>query len=153
MSAIIEADIIENEHGEVVQIGDDEVAAFTWIWTAGADINATAHNLTFYRIGNVVHFHAASFGTSAPAGWLVGASATAATISSKTGSVIPQQFRPLTDRVVPIMVETNSVFGWGEALIANTGAVTIGATTDPTTLAAFTVAQPFGFQFRGSYIV
>lgn len=153
MAAIIEADIIQNEHGDVVQIGDDEVTPFTWIWTAGADINGTAQNVTFYRVGQVVHFHAAASGTNAPAGWLVGATGTAATISSKTGSVIPQQFRPLTTRIVPIMVETNAVFGQGEAVITNDGAITIGATAAPGTLAAFTVAQPFGFQLRGSYIV
>ena len=142
MSAIIEADIIENPHGDDVQIGEKHTLTITWQRGGQVGTAIATQNIDFYQIGSLIHIEG---------GWSAGPTAANAT-TIVASAALPSDFRPRTDVHIPIQVRDNATYGMGDLYIpASTGIMTIGATCSPTPV-AFSGNATIGYNVRGNYI-
>lgn len=140
MASVIECDIIENEHGDSVQIGDAQTTTITWTQGAAPN-NTTTQSIAIYQIGNLIHLNG---------GWKTGPIANNGGVI--TGSALPAGHWPKVTVHIPIQVnENNGTFQVGDLCINSNGTMTIGKTPDPTG-SAFSAAV-CAFNLCGTYYV
>lgn len=140
MASIIECDIIENEHGDAVQMGDTQTVTITWTQGAAPN-NTTTQSVSVYQIGNLIRLEG---------GWKTGPTANNGGVI--TGSALPTGHRPRVAVNVPIEVnENNGTYQIGNLNIATDGTMTIGKTPNPTGV-AFTAAA-CAFNLSATYFL
>jgi len=140
MASILECDIILNEHGDAVQMGDAQTVTITWTQGAAPN-NTTTQAVTVYQIGSIIHLNG---------GWKSGPAANHAAVI--TGSALPLGHRPKTTVHIPIQVNENAgTYQMGDLCVNTNGTMTIGQTTDPAGV-AFSAAA-CGFNLVGSYFL
>ncbi|MDR3542372.1 MAG: hypothetical protein P4L69_15635 [Desulfosporosinus sp.] len=139
MSAIIEADIIENPHGDVIEQGESKNVTITWTG-ANAAQTQTVH---LYRIGQLVHISTS---------WLTGPANTGVA-ATYAGTAIPNTLWPSHDVHIPTAVLDTATYSMGDLTISATdGTLNVGKGVNPTH-ANFTVGQTSAFHIHGNYIL
>ncbi|MDR3542371.1 MAG: hypothetical protein P4L69_15630 [Desulfosporosinus sp.] len=136
MSAIIEADIIENPHGDVVQEGMTKTVTVTWTLSTAATYT---QSVKFYVVGSLVTIDGGNWLTAAKVGTTV------------VSAAIPSTLWPSTARTIPIEICTNTnSYVMGTLFISAAGIMSLGADLAQTAT-AFTVN--LNYNLRGSYML